>query len=249
MGATTSERGSRSSVSRVLAWVDRRATTAADIVVVDTPAQAAVCPSPTTPVVVPVGAPDLWFHDTTGDDRDGLSVVFFGLYTPLQGAPYIGDAISELAGRDDIRFTMIGDGQDRSECERRAGSAASRVEWIDWLSRDELAAEVARHVVCLGIFGTTPKAGRVVPNKVYQGAAAGCAIVTSDTPPQRAVLRDAAVLCPAGDGSAIAGALARLADDPAELTEKRKAARTLAETFRPHEVVAPLIERMEAAAP
>jgi glycosyltransferase involved in cell wall biosynthesis len=249
MGATTSDRGSRSSVSRALAWVDRRATAAADVVLVDTAAQAAVCPSPTAPVVVPVGAPDLWFHDTTGHVSDGLSVVFFGLYTPLQGAPYIGDAISELAGRDDIRFTMIGDGQDRGECERRAGSAARRVEWIDWLSRDDLAAEVARHDVCLGIFGTTPKARRVVPNKVYQGAAAGCAIVTSDTPPQRDVFRDAGVLCPAGDGNAIAGALLRLADDPEELTEKRRAARALAETFRPHEIVAPLIERMESAAP
>jgi len=248
MGSTASDRGSRQWVVEVLAWIDRRAVTAADIVVVDTAAQATLCPSPTEPVVVPVGAPDRWFHDTSSETSVGLSVVFFGLYTPLQGAPYIGDAIAELADRDDIRFTMIGSGQERIECERRAGSTADRVNWIDWLDPDDLVAEVVRHDVCLGIFGTTPKTRRVVPNKVYQGAAAGCAVVTSDTPPQRAVFRDSAILCPAGDGGAIASALARLADDPVELREKRRAARALAETFRPYAVVSPLIERVEATA-
>ena len=43
----------------------------------------------------------------------------------------------------------------------------------------DLPALVAGHDVCLGIFGTGDKALRVVPNKVFQGAAAGCAIVTS----------------------------------------------------------------------
>jgi len=247
MGDTARDRGSRSWVAGVLAWIDRRAATAADIVVVDTAAQAALCPSPTAPVVVPVGAPDRWFQNETSVEASvGLSVVFFGLYTPLQGAPYIGEAIAELADRNDIRFTMIGGGQERIECEQRAGAAANRVEWIDWLDSDDLVAEVARHDVCLGIFGTTPKASRVVPNKVYQGAAAGCAVVTSDTPPQRALFRDSAILCPAGDGGAMANVLARLADDPVELREKRQAAVALAETFRPLEVVTPLINRMEA---
>ena len=54
--------------------------------------------------------------------------------------------------------------------------------WIDWVDADELPGVVAEHDVCLGIFGTTDKAPRVVPNKVYQGVASGCAVVTSDTP-------------------------------------------------------------------
>lgn len=247
MGDTASDRGSRSWVGGILTWIDRRAVTAADIVVVDTTAQAARCPSPTEPVVVPVGAPDRWFGLGTSKKTESLDVVFFGLYTPLQGTPYIGEAIAELVDRGDIRFTMIGDGQERAECERRAGVAAHRVTWIDWLNSEDLVSEVGRHDVCLGIFGTTSKAGRVVPNKVYQGAAAGCAIVTSDTPTQRNVFDDSAVFCRAGDSGAIATALAQLADNPVELREMRQAARTLAESFRPLEVVAPLIDRIEAA--
>jgi glycosyltransferase involved in cell wall biosynthesis len=42
---------------------------------------------------------------------------------------------------------------------------------------------------------------------VFQGAAAGCAIVTSDIPPQRRALGDAALLVPPGDPAALAAAL------------------------------------------
>ena len=60
-------------------------------------------------------------------------------------------------------------------------------------SGNEGPALVAGHDVCLGIFGTGVKAQLVVPNKVYQGAAAGCAVVTSDTAPQRRALGENAV--------------------------------------------------------
>jgi glycosyltransferase involved in cell wall biosynthesis len=84
-----------------------------------------------------------------------------------------------------------------------------------------------------------------VPNKVFQGAAAGCAIITTDTPPQRRVLGDAAVLVPPGDPGALAAAMADLARDRDRLRELRTAARELAEKhFAPVQVVAPLVEKI-----
>ena len=104
---------------------------------------------------------------------------------------------------------------------------------------------MAEHDVCLGIFGTGDKALRVVPNKVYQGAAAGCAVITSDTAPQRRVLGDAAVLVPPGDAGALAAALLRLADDRGALLKLRHAARQLAaERFTPEQIVEPLVPRL-----
>jgi SAM-dependent methyltransferase len=168
--------------------------------------------------------------------------VFFGLYTPLQGAPVIGRALAELAGVD-LEVTMIGTGQDLADTRRQA-AGNSRVTWRDWVPADELPAEVARHDVCLGIFGDGPKARRVVPNKVFQGAAAGCAIVTSDTPPQRSALGAAAVFVPPGDSGALAAALRRLATDRAELAALRRAAAERAATFTPEAVVRPLRDRL-----
>jgi glycosyltransferase involved in cell wall biosynthesis len=109
----------------------------------------------------------------------------------------------------------------------------------------DLPALVAGHDVCLGIFGRGDKALRVVPNKVFQGAAAGCAVVTSDTAPQRRALGECAVLVPPGDPQALAAALRALADDRDRLQALRTGAWTLArERFVPEAVVVPLVQRV-----
>jgi glycosyltransferase involved in cell wall biosynthesis len=60
---------------------------------------------------------------------------------------------------------------------------------------------------------------------VYQGAAVGCAIVTSDTPPQRRALGDDAVYVPPGNSGALAKALQQLAADRARVAALREASR------------------------
>jgi len=177
-----------------------------------------------------------------------LRVVFFGLFTPLQGAPVIGRALAALAG-EPVEVTMVGRGQDRAETQRLA-AANTRVRWVDWVAPGDLPALVAGHDVCLGIFGSGPKAARVVANKVFQGAAAGCALVTADTAPQRRLLGDAAAFVPPGDADALAALLRALAHDPARVRQLRHAARTLAEQeFTAAAVVAPLHERLRSYLP
>jgi glycosyltransferase involved in cell wall biosynthesis len=236
---------------RLLELVDAGALRAADIVVVDTEEHLEIVPEKyrSKAVVVPVGAPAPWhaaaqeLSATVTSATGPLKVVFYGLYTPLQGAPVIGEALGRLAGAP-VEVTMIGRGQDQAETKRAAASNQS-VRWLDWVPAAELPALVAAHDVCLGIFGTGDKALRVVPNKVFQGAAAGCAVVTSDTAPQRRLLGDAAVLVPPGDPAALADALLRLADDREALLKLRHAARQLAaERFTPEQVVGPLTDRL-----
>jgi glycosyltransferase involved in cell wall biosynthesis len=90
----------------------------------------------------------------------------------------------------------------------------------------------------------------VVPNKVFQGAAAGCALVTSDTAPQRRVLGDAALFVPPGDAQALAGALRLLARDRDRLAAARDAAARLAAgRFTPEHVVRPLHDRLLTLVP
>jgi glycosyltransferase involved in cell wall biosynthesis len=233
----------------LLGRLDRAALRAADLILLDTPEHAAMVPPELADrtLVVPVGAPDTWFVPTPGSEKpvDGpLRVVFFGLYTPLQGAPTIGRAIRLLADRDDIEFTMIGSGQDLSGT-RVAAAMNPQVDWRDWVPAADLPQMVRQHHVCLGIFGTGPKALRVVPNKVYQGAAAGCAVITSDTGPQRTMLGDAAAYVPPGDVEALAKTLRRLADDPMELASLRKhAAERACTEFTPEVVVRGLREQV-----
>lgn len=235
----------------LLRAIDAGALRAASVVVVDTEEHRAALPEPAREraVVVPVGAPDYWFEAGAAAaaaraSADAvaapLSVVFYGLFTPLQGAPVITAAMAALDGVA-VELTMIGRGQD-SEAARSAAPTDGSVRWLDWVPAAELPAVVAGHDVCLGIFGTGPKALRVVPNKVFQGAAAGCALITSDTEPQRRELGDAAVLVPPGDPEALASALRKLAEDRVELDRMKQAARAAAEDrFGPAEVVQPLV--------
>lgn len=229
-------------VHRLLSWLDRAALRAADYPCVDTEDHLALVgeASPKT-LVIPVGAPDEWFHAPQPETRSGLSAVFFGSFTPLQGAPVIGEAIRLLAETaPEVTVTMIGRGQDYEQTRAAAGEAAT-VQWIDWVEPERLPELIAGFDVCLGIFGTGPKARRVVPSKVFQGAAAGAAIVTSDTAPQRSALGQAAAFVPPGDAGALAETLRALAADPVRLHRLRSDAYTRAcQSFRPASVVAPL---------
>lgn len=244
---TASDRGVRRGLrQRILGMLDRRAVRAADLVIVDTAEHAEMLRASDVwdrRVVVPVGASKRWFDagDAASPDPgpDGLRVVFFGLYTPLQGALTIAQAIRAIPREAGISFTLVGDGQD-APVVRDLLDGDDRVDWRRWVEPDELPALVASHDVCLGIFGTTPKALRVVPNKIYQGLGAGRAVVTSDSAPQRRALTGGALFVEPGSPAALAAALISLAEDRGRLQAAMVAARSLRESFRPVEVVRPL---------
>lgn len=255
---TALDRGAKAGLlTRALGAVDRRALAAADVIVLDTAEHQARVPAELAgrTVVVPVGADAGWFAAGNSaaaepSATEPVRVVFFGLFTPLQGAVVIGRALAKLAelgiGADQVSVTMIGDGQESAAARDAAGPAAP-VKWIGWVEPDRLPTVVAGHHVALGIFGTTPKGANVVPNKVYQSAAAGCALVTSDTPPQRRILGGTAELVPVGDADALAECLARLVEDRPLLARRRRQARELAlESFSGYATVMPLLAKLLA---
>ena len=92
---------------------------------------------------------------------------------------------------------------------------------MPWIDYERLPRELAGAGCALGIFGTTAKAARVIPNKAFQALACGTPLITGDTPAARELLRDgeSALLVPPGDPAALAGAVRRLAGD-GELAER-----------------------------
>jgi glycosyltransferase involved in cell wall biosynthesis len=165
----------------------------------------------------------------------------------------------EAAGllRDDgVRLTLVGEGQDLPAARARAralGIGPPRLEFVEgFLPRPDLDRRIAAADACLGIFGTTEKAARVVPCKVHDALAAGKALVTADTPAARSLLRDgeSALLVPAGDPGALAAALRRLRGDPGLRARLGAgAARVWGERLRPDRVVEGLVEELRRRCP
>ncbi|KAB7790341.1 glycosyltransferase [Bifidobacterium leontopitheci] len=250
-GDTAKDRGAQGLKVRLLNGLDRKAINAADLVVLDTKEHEAMMPAGHASMVLPVGAPDEWYaagerereaeRDGNGDVRSH-DVVFYGLYTPLQGVPVIAEAVRLLAERGVTpRVTLIGKGQDYAEV-RRILDGVTNVDFREWVEPEQLPALVAGHAISLGIFSTTPKGLHVVPNKVYQSMAAGCAVITSDTAPQRRVLGDGVTYVQPGDAADLADAIERLLADPAELRRAQQAASATAVSFTPQEVAKPLAQ-------
>src|SRR5262249_12341113 len=159
-GDTALDRGASSGwLVRTLGRLDRAAVNAAHFPCVDTAEhrERVWLPARARSVVVPVGAPRAWFYPPVRHGAERVRVVFFGSFTPLQGAPVIGEALRLLADDDRFAVTIVGRGQDY-EATRAAAAGAGNVEWIDWVEPEQLPYLVACHDVCLGIFGTGPKA-------------------------------------------------------------------------------------------
>jgi glycosyltransferase involved in cell wall biosynthesis len=251
--ATAVDRGEGGRLKQsVLRRLDDLALRSADVILVDTEEHAEALPAVhrDRAVVVPVGAERRWFAARPASRPDEaaarMSVVFFGLLTPLQGAPVVASALAALDGLVDATF--IGTGQDEAVVDRLLAGVPGVVR-SSWVDPEMLPGLVARHDVCLGIFGTGDKAHRVVPNKVYQGMAAGCAIVTGDTRAQRRVLGDSVVYVPPGDATALAAAIRDLASSPARRMALADAALARArEAFTPAAVVRPLVRALERSA-
>ena len=167
--------------------------------------------------VLPVGYDDDVYVPAPPAADDGrIRVLFYGSYLPLHGVDVIVEAAAELAGEVDIRFDLIGGGQTFDRVSRRVRDAGlQNVTLHARVDPAELPARIASASICLGIFGVTPKASRVLPNKVYQCMGMNRAVITADTPAAREFLEDDvhAALVPAGEAAALAERIRVLSRD------------------------------------
>ena len=214
--------------ARALAWLDRASLGAADLVLADTEAHAEY--------LAGLGAPGdrvaVWY---LGVEPEFLPVVaarpaprrvlFYGRHLPLHGVETIVLAAARLGTRAEV--VLLGDGPERASAEALARRAGARIAWRGEVPLARLPAELAAAALVLGVFGESRKAAMVVPNKVWQAAAAGRPLVTRDAPALREVLRpgEHCLACPPADPAALAEAIGRLLDDPGFAVGLGRAAR------------------------
>lgn len=148
--------------------------------------------------------------------RKNFTVAFHGKCIPLQGVEVIVQAAGLLM-KNGVNFVLVVEGQLAKAAKAEAQCAGiTNIEWHGFTAPEHLARlELSCHIG-LGIFGTTEKAQRVIPNKVFETVCMGLPLITGDSKAIRSIFtpeRDC-LMVPMGDASALAGAILRLRDDP-----------------------------------
>lgn len=128
--------------------------------------------------VIPVSAEESLFHLKPATAvRSRPQILFYGSFIGLQGPTHIATAAKNTPEYD---WRFIGRGPLTNECQQIAG-ACSHVRFQDNIPYDQLPNAIEKSNVVMGIFGDSAKAGRVIPNKVYQAMACGRPVVTRNS--------------------------------------------------------------------
>ena len=205
---------------RLLAW-ERKLFRRADRIIADTPAHTDYFAEKLGAdrekcAVVYVGAEEALFSPRPMQARqpgEALEVLFYGSFIPLQGPGTVIEAARRYRGAP-VKWTLIGNGPLRKACEEQA-AGLEHVAFEDWMPYEKLPARIQQADILLGVFGTTAKAGRVIPNKVFQSLACGRPVVTRSAgayPDDLAAKENSGLVwVPAGDAQALADCVASLA--------------------------------------
>ena len=139
-----------------------------------------------------------------------FNVLYFGSYRPLHGVDVILKAakiIQDDIGND-IVFNLAGTGQLLPEMKGLASKLELKnVTFIDrFVKEEELSGIIGNADVCLGIFGKSEKALRVIPCKVYNCLAIGKPLITARTLATDGVLthNENVYFCNPGDPESLA---------------------------------------------
>jgi len=214
----------RFSIQALIAYlIDRQSLHAADYVLSDTLehkkyycSKFGVEANKIFPVYVGYNSND--FFPMEKPPAQDVTVGFYGSFNPLQGVETIVEAAGLLRGRRrEVRFELVGAGYTLAAAQERCRKLGlDTLAFVGQVPYPDLCRRINSWDICLGIFGQTPKARLVIPNKVYHYAGCGRPVITMDTPAIREVFTHGKdiFLCGAG-AMALAAAIETLLGDGA----------------------------------
>jgi len=210
---------------------ERRIFSKADRIIADTAGHAAFFADtfglePDKIHVIAVGAEEGLFTPAPLAEKapeKPLEVLFYGSFIGLQAPEIIVEA-AKLCDDLPLRWTLLGDGPRKAVCEA-AAAGHSAITFEDYLPYEKLPDRIHEAGILLGVFGTTDKAARVIPNKVYQALACGRTVITRESTAYPAPKNTGLIEIPPGDPKALADRVRQLTLARTELESSGAAAR------------------------
>ncbi len=213
--------------AKVLFAREKKILHRADLVICDTEEHAGYFHNffsipPEKLAVVPVGANESLFTPAPPQREEKLpvTILFYGSFLNLHNPLAIIEA-AQLCANLPLKWLLVGDGPLLDKCKRLAAGRPN-IKFQPWVPYKELPGIIHSADILLGIFGTSDKAKRVIPNKVYQALACGKPLITMASPAFPPHFTDNRELgiewVEAGNSRQLADAVTRLASHSEQLT-------------------------------
>jgi len=209
----------------------------ADVVVADTRCHAdfyeqELAVSCEKTAVLPVGAEEELFSPQPWPRQlESVEILFYGSFLRLHGIEMI---IKAAALSQDLAasWVILGDGNARQSLVKQA-VGLNNVTFESWIPYNDLPQRIARAHIVLGIFGDTPQAARVIPNKCFQAMAVGRPIITRTSEAYDDTIGSSSTIgwVRAGDEHGLAAMIRDWLQNPAELEQRGRRTRQLYEQF------------------
>jgi glycosyltransferase involved in cell wall biosynthesis len=190
---------------------------------------------------IPVGCnEDIFFPRGIQKNKSSTRVLYYSSYLPLHGVGTVVQAASYLKDKP-IKFRMIGEGQTYKETKKLSIELGlQNIEFLPPVTIEELPSEIAQADICLGgHFGTSEKAARVIPGKVYQILAMEKPLIASNRGANLDLLKhkESAYLCNPNNPEDLAKAILDLHEDQSLRRKLAKQGRAVYETLASEDVI------------
>ena len=187
---------------------------------------------------------DKVFNHSPSEPR-AKELIFVGRLVSDKGADLLLEAMASLETKP--RFTIAGDGPERARLEKQTADLhlETRVAFIGSQTSDQLAALLRQHQIL------------VVPSRwrepfgivALEGIACGCVVIGSAEGGLAEAIGPCGITFPNGDPRALANALSKLLEEPAERDRLRRNAPAHLARFTPRQVANVYLDAMKNAAP
>ena len=162
-----------------------------------------------------VGTDENIFYPREAKINNDKCIVFFhGTFWSLHGIEYIIKAAKLLEDNTDILFRLLGGGREKIKMIKLTKELnLKNVEFIDWVSYQNLSCRIAESDVCLGgHFSNNEKAKRVISGKTIQYLAMKKPVIAADCPAAKELFTHAEniYLCAMADEKSLAKAIIEL---------------------------------------
>jgi glycosyltransferase involved in cell wall biosynthesis len=138
---------------------------------------------------------DLHYPRARQCDNSMFTVLFWGGFIPLQGTEIIIDA-AKLLRKENIRFILIGDGQNRKrDIQEARQNNLANIEFPGKISDEQLVNYIRDADICLGAFSDGIKADITIQNKIFETLASRKPLITMRTTALNELLLDGTHYC------------------------------------------------------